>query len=244
MHPYLFHLGHLYLPTFGALAALGLVAALSSSERTARLRGLPPQPVWDAGIVTVLAAFALSRLFLLATNFNTFRQYPVLLLTVPSLTPAALALTVIATLGWLRIKHLPLRAVLDAWAPCATLVWTALALGHFAEGSDLGMPARLGVTPPGVSTPLAPVALYTALFAAGLTWWLYRQLSPALLPGRLAGWALALAGLAQFLLSFLRQPAAEPLVQLDPLQWTSLAMGLAGAMLLLTPHNGETTHAV
>ena len=240
MHPSLFHFGHLYLPTFGALAALGLVAALSLSERTARLRGLPPQAVWDAGIAAVVSAFVLSRLLLLAANFRTFAQYPVLLLTVPSLTPLAVALTLLATLAWLRIKRLPLRAVLDAWAPCATLVWAALALGHFAEGSDLGMPARLGLQPPGASTPLAPVALYTALAAAGLTLLLYRRLSPALLPGRLAGAALALAGLAQFLLSFLRQPAPAPLAQLDPLEWTSLAMGLAGTILLLTPHNKVT----
>ena len=35
MHPYLLHSGHLLLPTFGVLAAVGLMSALTLSLRTA-----------------------------------------------------------------------------------------------------------------------------------------------------------------------------------------------------------------
>ena len=41
MHPYLLHSGHLLLPTYGVLAALGLMAALTLSLRTAATVGLP-----------------------------------------------------------------------------------------------------------------------------------------------------------------------------------------------------------
>src|ERR1700732_2668412 len=65
MHPYLIHSGHLLLPTFGVLAAVGLMAALTLSLRTASIVGLNPERLWNAGLFTLLAAFALSRLLLI-----------------------------------------------------------------------------------------------------------------------------------------------------------------------------------
>ena len=60
MFPTLFHFGHVSLPTFGALAALGLMLALWLSERTAGLAGVDAAKLWDAGIFAVIAAFCLS----------------------------------------------------------------------------------------------------------------------------------------------------------------------------------------
>jgi phosphatidylglycerol:prolipoprotein diacylglycerol transferase len=229
VHPYLLHHGHLYLPTFGALAAVGLMLALTLSERTARLKRLPAETLWNAGIFTVVAAFVLSRLLLLVEHFGSFRHFPILLLTVPSLTPSGLILTAAATLLYLRLHRLPILPALDAWAPCATLVWCALALGHFFEGSDPGLPAAHGMLMPGDSGPTYPVALYAAVLAAGLTAFLYHRLARA--RAHTTALALILAGLAQFALSILRQPSPETLGPLDLLQWTALAMLLAGGLL-------------
>ena len=234
MHPYLLHHGHLYLPTFGALAAAGLMLALALSEKTARLKSLPAETLWNAGIFAVIAAFVLSRLLLLVEHFDAFRHFPILLLTVPSLTPSGLILTAAATLLYLRLHGVPLLPALDAWAPCATLIWCALALGHFFEGSDPGLPSARGLTMPGGSIATHPVALYAAAFAALLTAFLYYRLTRR--KPHTTSLALILAGLAQYLLTFLRQPAFESLGPLDPLQWTALAMLLAGGILLAFPH--------
>ena len=233
MHPYLLHHGHLYLPTFGALAAAGLMSALALSEKTARLKSLPPETLWNAGIFAVVAAFALSRVLLLVEHFAAFRHFPILLLTVPSLTPSGLILTGAATLLYLRRHGLALVPALDAWAPCATLVWCALALGHFFEGSDPGLPAAHGVVMPGDSIATHPVALYAALAAVALTVFLYHRLAQH--KAHTAALALVVAGVAQFLLSFLRQPTSGFPGPLDPLQWTALAMLLAGGLLLALP---------
>ncbi len=144
LYPNLLHLGYFTLPTFGALAAVGLIAGLTLSLRTAAKVGLDPEKVWSAGLFTILAAFVLSRFLLVVTNLRDFLTYPILLLMVPSLTAAGLFLTAIATALYLRFRRLPILRTLDAWAPCATLVWAFLALGHFAEGSDPGLPT----TPP------------------------------------------------------------------------------------------------
>jgi len=243
VHPYLLHIGHLTLPTFGALAACGLMLALALSQRTAAHAQVDPDDLWDAGLFAILAAFVLSRLLLIAANLHTFIAYPLLLLAVPSLTPTGLLFTAIATYLWLRWKRIPLLPALDAWAPCATLVWSFVALGHFAEGSDPGMATTLpfGVRMPGESTPLHPVAIYAALAAIALTASVLYLLGGKHKPGQPAALALIASGAAQFFLSFVRQPGAEAIAGLDALQFVALGMIVAGCALWLStqaaPHS-------
>ena len=235
MHPTLFHFGHLTLPTFGALAALGLIAALLLSERTAVLADISPQKLWNAGIFAVFAAFLLSRLLLITEFRQTFRAFPVLVLAVPSLTQTGLLLTLVATLVWLYFHRIPLLAAIDAWAPCAALIWAALALGHFAEGSDPGMPTALpwGLPPmPGEAIHLHPVALYVSVAALLLEVASLQLLSRHPPAGSTAGATLTAAGLLQFLFSFVRQPGETTFLNLDLLQVAAAAMILAGCALL------------
>src|SRR4030088_362923 len=108
MHPHLLHSGHLLLPTFGILAAVGLMAALTLSLRTAAIIGIDSDKLWNAGLFTLLSAFALSRLLLIAANLHDFLAYPILLLMVPSLSATGILLTILATAIYLRLRHLPL----------------------------------------------------------------------------------------------------------------------------------------
>ncbi|HEX3967015.1 MAG TPA: prolipoprotein diacylglyceryl transferase family protein [Edaphobacter sp.] len=245
VYPYLLHSGHLLLPTFGVLAALGLMAALTLSLRTAATVGLIPDKLWNAGLFTLLSAFALSRLLLILANPHSFIAYPILLLMVPSLNITGILLTILATAIYLRLRNLPLLDTLDAWSPCATLTWAFLALGHFAEGSDAGLPTTLpwGIRIPPNTTRLQPVALYVAIAAAILTIILLRQLQHRSHSGDTFALALAASGTAQFLLTFFRQPYPDAGL-LDPIQWIALAMiALAGIVLLLQPRK-LVTHAV
>ncbi len=245
MHPYLLHSGHLLLPTFGVLAAVGLMAALTLSLRTAATVGLDADKLWNAGLFTLLSAFLLSRLLLIFANPRSFILYPVLLLTLPSLNALGVLLTLLATTIYLRLRHLPLLDTLDAWSPCATLTWAFLALGHLAEGTDAGLPTTLpwGMAIPPSTTRLHPVALYAAIAASLLTVVLFRQLPRRDHPGNTLALALAASGTAQFLLTFFRQPFPDSGL-LDPIQWIALGMiALAGLVLLLQPRK-LVTHAV
>ena len=230
MYPTLLHFGHLSIPTFGVLAACGLMLALALSQRTARFVNLAPNALWDAGLFAILTAFILSRLLLIAAHFGTFRAYPILLLAVPSLTPIGLLLSAIATFLWLYCKRIPLLPALDAWAPCITLIWAFLAVGHYAEGSDPGMPMR--------SHPAAmyPVALYVAASGLAVTVAAYAHLA-----GRRRNTAvltLIAVGLLQFLLSFIRQPGEATLDGLDALQLLALGMIIFGCFLYVTSPDG------
>jgi phosphatidylglycerol:prolipoprotein diacylglycerol transferase len=245
VHPYLLHSGHLLLPTFGILAAVGLMAALTLSLHTSAIVGLVPDKLWNASLFTLLSAFALSRLLLISANLHDFLTYPILLLMVPSLTAGGILLTILATAIYLRLRHLPLLDTLDAWSPCATLTWAFLALGHFAEGSDAGLPTTLpwGMPIPPNTIRLHPVALYAAIAASLLTVILLRALPHRHHPGDTFALALAASGAIQFLLTFVRQPFPDSTL-LDPIQWIALGMiTLAGLVLLLQPRK-LVPHAV
>ena len=245
MHPYLIHSVHFLLPTFGVLAALGLMAALTLSLRTAALTGLSPDKLWNAGLVILLSAFILSRLLLILANPFRFFIYPLLVLTLPSLNASGILLTLIATVIYLRSRHLPILDTLDAWSPCATLAWAFLALGHFAEGTDAGLPTTLpwGLRIPPGTTHLHPVALYAAIAATALTLILLRQLPHRHRPGDTLALALASAGTIQFLLTFFRQPYPYDGL-LDPIQWIALGMIAASGFILLLQPRKLATHAV
>jgi phosphatidylglycerol---prolipoprotein diacylglyceryl transferase len=249
LHPYILHFGSVFLPTFGVLAAGGLMAALFLSLRTAATVGLSPDKLWNAGLFAILSAFVLSRLLLVLTNLQTFRAYPVLLLTVPSLTVMGLLLTAIVTLIYLRLRNLPLLRTLDAWAPCATLTWAFLALGHFAEGADPGLPTSLPwgmAIPPDNAPRLHPVPLYAAFAALLITAGLLQYLSPKRISGETFALALAASGVAQFLITFLRQPNPYPVPfgnVLDPIQWISLGMIVTAGLISLPPRK-LVSHAV
>jgi phosphatidylglycerol:prolipoprotein diacylglycerol transferase len=247
MHPSLLHIGFLTIPTYGLLAAIGLMLALVLSLRTAAVVGLSPDRVWNAGLFTLIAAFVLSRLLLVVQNLHTFLSFPILLLMVPSLTPLGLTLTAVASLAYLRTRNLEILSILDAWAPCATLAWAFLALGHFAEGSDPGLPSNLpwAVALPSSSLRLHPVAIYVAIIAALLTAVLLVQLPRRQRAGDTAAIALASSGLVQFLLSFLREPAYYENAlgrMLDPIQWVALGMIVVAVTVWQLPRR-EIRHA-
>lgn len=252
MHPTLLNIGRFILPTYGVLAAAGLMAALSLSLRTAILVDIDPDALWNAGLFALLSALVLSRLLLILANFQSFLSEPVIVLALPSLNATGILLTLLATVLYLRIKRFPLLGTLDAWAPCATLTWACLALGHLAEGSDPGTVTSVpwGILSPTGGARLHPVALYAACAAAAITLAVLHYLRQRHQPGRPVALALAASGLAQFLITFLRHPSFDsdsPLFNLlDPIQWVSLGMIVAAVMLCLqsTPIETQEHHAL
>jgi len=233
-------LGALHVPVFGLFAAIGLMAAMLLSQRTSRMVGLPPDRIWNAGLLAILAAFIVSRLLLVAEQPRAFLTAPLTILALPSLTYTGVWITCLLMFLYLRLRRLPVLTVLDAAAPCAAVVWLALALGHFAEGTAAGIPTHLpwGITIPG-DTMLGrvhPTQLYTAMAALALlaaSPWLLARRKHA---GDTAAFALLFGGLADFLIGMLRQPwETYGTSWLDPAQAAALLLVLGGGILLATP---------
>ena len=232
--PGFIRIGSLRLTVSGIFAAAGLIAALWLSQRTALRAGLPANKLWDAGVIAVIAAFVASRALLIAFDVRAFLKYPLLVLALPSLTYGGMILTALLVWLWLRYKHLSVRDVLDAWSPCAALLATVLAVAHFVEGTDAGVPTR---SPWGVITPgdtalgrVHPVQIYAAAHRAfALCIVLFHMLPRRKFSGQVAAVALIAGGLAAFLLDMLQQPAeSSGDAFLDPGQLVALAAMLIG----------------
>jgi phosphatidylglycerol:prolipoprotein diacylglycerol transferase len=228
-----------HIPAYAAIAIAGILAALFLSLRTAPLRALSPDSLWDAGIFAVIAAFILSRalgfLLLLVIEHGTLTLSLRDVLSFSSISYLSRLITALVVILWLRYKHLPILRVLDAWAPCGALLWSALSLADAASGTRSGLPTRL---PWGIrSAALAgarvhPVALYTATAALALCAVLFKLLRRIRIPGRVAAIALLATGTIVFLLDMLRLP--DPLAShtlLDTSQWLALLAILCGALL-------------
>ena len=238
MHTSLIHLGPLHIPVFSAFAVVGLIVALLLSQRTAVLAGLRPEAVWDAGVVAAISVFVISRLLLVAFNFKSFLEYPVLILTLPSVTLTGLLGTGLVMTFFLRFRGIPSMRFLDASAPCLALLWAILSLGGFATGSK-GLPTTL---PWGIGDAMLgrihPVEVYTAMAAVSLCVVLLRALFVAHArgdaPGKTATTGLFLSGAIVFFFSFLTQPSeSSEILILDPTEWLGLAsMALSAVMAL------------
>jgi phosphatidylglycerol:prolipoprotein diacylglycerol transferase len=171
-----------------------------------------------------------------------------------------MALTAVAVLVYLRVKRLAVLAVMDAWAPCGAVLGAALCLGHFVEGTDLGMPWGFGGR-------LLPVQVMGAVVAAGLAalllWELKRQTSGAEAPilpgpmrpeaeasgyssvaeagasgrtrfeGTVAGLGLVVGGMSAFLLEMVTQPVQGGVGWLEGGQWIAIGAMIVGVVVLL-----------
>lgn len=235
--PRVLRVGPLRLPTYGVCAAIGLIAALGLSLRTARLVGLAAEQVWDAGLFAVVAAFAVSRMLLTAGDVHAFLRQPVAMLALPSFTYGGMVLTAAAVVAYLRWKRLPLLKAMDAWAPCAAVLAAMLSLGRFFEGTDAGMPTRLpwGTVLPGSggAVHLHPVGIYATVASLMLLVLLLGLLKRRMRGGTVAAIALVLGGATSFLLDMVTQPLEMAgSAWLDPQQWLAVGAMLVGGLML------------
>ncbi len=204
------------------------MAALRLSQRTAGWAGLAPEAVWDAVFFALGAVLVFSRLLLIAEDPRAFLRYPLLVLSLPSLSAAGMALTGAAWVVYLRWKRLPLLAVCDACSAPAALLAVALALGRWEERTGFGMPTAL----PWAVRGAQPVALYSAAVSLGMLAMLMWTLARRHAVGQVTALALTGGGLAAFLLGMLalpEEPRGDSL--LDPGQYVALAALAAGLVM-------------
>jgi phosphatidylglycerol:prolipoprotein diacylglycerol transferase len=218
-------LGPLRLSAYGLCAALGLAGALWLSLRTARMVGVEPAEIWDAGLFALGAAFVISRLLLVVRNWTAFLHYPLLVLALPSLSYFGMSLTAVAVLLYLRRKRLPTLAVMDAWAPCAALLAGLLEIGHWLEGSDAGMPWLSG-------GKLVPVQLIGAGLSTLLMLYLLWMLVAKRRSGAVGGVGLTLGGLLAFVGAMVRQPVTAGGEWLETGQWIAIGAMIVGVVVL------------
>jgi len=258
MHPVLFQIGSLLVPSYGACAALGVLLALALAQSTARKAGLDsqhgPRHAWNMLVLAVFASLATSRLLLVAMNLSDLRRHPAWLLAVamvhhPLLTAAGAAGAAVAILWYARWARLPLAAVADCLAAPVTLGMAAEQVGALLAGSDFGrdsldpkawavtytspLAARWSGTPLGV--PLYPVQAYAALGALLLAAICFGWMFLARRRGDVAGVWLLGAGSLLFVTEMYRDWEGRGVLfdgRMDIPQLVGLWMVVCGGLLL------------
>ncbi|MGI4827501.1 MAG: prolipoprotein diacylglyceryl transferase family protein [Janthinobacterium lividum] len=230
--------GPLRATPYGLCAAVGLVAGMALARRSALRLHCNAEVVWDTGMFALISCFAASRLLLVMRDPRAFARYPLLVLGLPSLTFGGMLIAALMLWAYVRVRRkLTVRSLLDVFAAPAAVLAAALELGHWFEGSEVGMPTALpwAVRDPWNATPMRvhPVALYgvvAALLIALTLWRMSLRLRAD--AGSLAAVGLVLGGGVAFGLNVLTQPLLVPLqLRLEPGQWMALGAMLVGCLL-------------
>ena len=254
MHPVLFHIGALVIPSYGGVTALGVLLALGLALRTSRLAGVDAAKVWNLSILSLFAALGAARLVVVVANWGALRLHPAWLLGLamvhhPLLAGAGAVAGVGCALGYARRSKLPLAATADALVPPLALGLAFEQLGALAAGSGYGRDAGAGLpwsvtytdpqatiwsgAPLGVA--LHPVQAYAALAFLALALLLFVWLPVERRKGDVAGLGLMGLGFAIYVTEFWRDPEGRGALlhgALDGPQVAAVLLVTAGALVL------------
>jgi phosphatidylglycerol:prolipoprotein diacylglycerol transferase len=252
VHPVLIHIGAIIIPSYGALAAIGVLLALFLAQRTARVAGLDPAQVWNLCVVALFTSLFAQRLLLVAVNLRDLRRHPIWLLTLamvhhPLLATAGTLAGFAAAVLCARWQKLPLRATADTLASPLVLGMAFEQLGTLLAGSGYGTQASVpwavtythtlaavwSGTPLG--TPMHPVQAYTALAFLALSVFLFFWQPSIRQCGDLAGLGLMGSGVIVYITEFWRDSEGRGSMlegALDGPQIAGILMVLAGAVVL------------
>lgn len=262
MHPVLFHIGPLVIPSYGAVAALGVLLALWLAVYMARRLGIDPNRIWNLSVIMLFTALVGARLLLIVANWTVLRHHPLWMLSLAMvhhpLVGAIEALLALAVGGaYVLLRGLPFRTTADALAAPMALGLAFEQIGALLAGSGYGtgthvpwaitythpLAARWSDAPLGI--PTHPVQAYAALcfFTIACTivlWQPHRRQD-----GDLAGISLMATGATMFITEFWRDPLGRgALLQgvLKGPQVAGVVLVLAGAAVLLEHKSERITH--
>jgi phosphatidylglycerol:prolipoprotein diacylglycerol transferase len=252
VHPELFHIGPILIPSYGAMAALGVLLALGLAQRTARRAGLDAGQVWNICVLSLCAVLSAERVLLVAANLNQLRSHPSWVLGLAMVHhPLVAGVGALAGAGcgtWYAVwRKMNLAATADALAAPLAAGLALEQVGALLAGSGFGtestapwavtytspLAARWSGTPLGVA--VHPVQAYAALGFLTLAVLLRVWLPVRRRAGDVAGAWLMGAGVVIYMTELWRDPEGRGLVlkgALDGPQIAAVLMVLGGAVVL------------
>jgi phosphatidylglycerol---prolipoprotein diacylglyceryl transferase len=194
------------LTSFGLLSALGILAAVQLTARTARQLGKDPQVVLDFAVVGVLSGVAVGHLVHLVFYHPEELSDPwrVLRIWEGLSSMGGLLGGILAAAIFFRRRRIPFQDYADAFALGIAPGWGIARVGCFTVHDHPGVKTDFFLAVRFPDGPRHDLGLYEAivLFAiAALLWALHRR---GVLRGRLLALLAVLYGVARFLLDFLR----------------------------------------
>lgn len=253
VHPVLFHIGSLVIPSYGAITALGVLLALMLAIHVAGRLRIDPNRIWNLCVIMLFTAMVGSRLLLVVVNWTVLRHHPVWMLSLamvhhPLLSAIGAFIAIAVAAVYARTQKLPLRTTADVLAAPAALGMAFDQIGALMAGSGYGtgthvpwaviytdpLAARWSDAPLGV--PVHPVQAYAALCFFAIASAIFLWLPHRRQNGDLAGIFLMATGTVMFITELWRDPIGRGALfkgMLKAPQVAGIVFVLAGMLLLL-----------
>jgi len=143
MFPHLFHIGSFAVPTYGFMAAVGMVCGLAVVFRLARFRGLDPDQMWNLGGIAAFSGIIGSKLLLLVLDWRDYVADPGRIFSIATLQSGGVfsggLLLALACVWWYVRRHkLSYLSVADVFAPGVALGHAFGRIGCLAAGCCYG----------------------------------------------------------------------------------------------------------
>jgi len=264
VHPVLFHIGAILIPSYGALSSLGVVLGLFLAQRTARMAGVNAAHIWNLCVIALFAALVSERLLLVVMNFSDLRRHPRWMLALamihhPLLAGVGAVAGIAAATAYGRWQRMPLWTTADALAAPLALGLAFEQSGALLSGSGYGteaavrwavvytnpLAARWSGTPLGV--PLHPVQAYAGAAFVTLSLLLVLWMPARKRPGDVAGLWLLGAGVAIYMTEMWRDTEGRGAMfggVIDMPQIAAVVFVLAGGLILMDRKQQASARAV
>lgn len=219
MHPHLIEIGRFSIPTYGILAAAGLIAGLWLNVRLAVRAGIEEDRAWNLGVIAIFSAVLGAKLLLIINEpayLDPKNLFSVNMLQAGGVWYGGFIAGGLGAILYMWKHKLPVLTTWDAFVPGIALGHAFGRLGCFAAGCCYGKPfdgpwAVTFTSPLANATsgtpldiPLHPTQLYefaVEFFIFLLLLWMWKRRSFA---GQLVGTYLFLYGIARYFLEFYR----------------------------------------
>lgn len=183
MYPKLFQLGPITIYTYGFLLAVAFLLGIWLTARFAKREGIHEDTIWNIGLLIMVSGLLGSKILLIVTDWDYYRQHPGALFSLSTLQSAGvffggLLLALVACAWYFRRKNLPPWKTADLFAPGLALGHAIGRLGCFSAGCcygrDTHVPWAVIFTDPSahvqtdvpLNRPLHPTQLYEAVAEA------------------------------------------------------------------------------
>ena len=221
MFPRLFHFGNFGLPTYGLMAALGLIFGLLLIVQLGREQGLDPDKLWNLGIVAILAGIFGAKILMVLVDLGYYSRHPDEIFTLSTFQSGGVwsggfVLALIMCVWYMRRNDMPVLRTCDVFAPGLALGHAFGRIGCFAAGCCYGRETHLPwavtfhnplaneIVGAPLNVPLHPTQLYEMVVefanALFLTWLIRRKK----FEGEIIGTYMITYGIARYFIEFFR----------------------------------------
>jgi phosphatidylglycerol:prolipoprotein diacylglycerol transferase len=221
VYPQLLHYGKFFLPTYGFLVSLGVLAGLWISVRNSERLGMDGEKVWNFGILVVLCGILGAKILYIINDWGYYSAHPGEIFSVATLQAGGvfsggLIGSFLAAAWYIRRHHLPALRICDAFAPGLALGHSIGRLGCFAAGCCYGKETHHWwgvtftnhlaneITGTPLHVPLEPTQLFESAVELANFIFLMWLLKRRKFDGQVFGAFLFIYGIARFFLEFLR----------------------------------------